>query len=168
MLVLLFSFLLQSGLTKKKKKWITFCGKKVLHLPVPTPFETKEFKTQIFQVYVESHRLSQNSAQGQPCLVSIYLFSLYSSLDRIYPGTKVSLASTHFFFLTFIFHDYIRGANVELVWKKEKSGLIPQFRSMDWALGWLIMNWDQLGDFNHELGVLVSNIIGSGIKIWAS
>lgn len=57
---------------------------------------------------------------------------------------------------------------MELEWKKEKSGLIPQFRSMDWALGWLIMNWDQLRDFNHELGVLVSNSIELGIKIWTS
>lgn len=166
MLVLLFSISVQSRLIKKKVN--NFLWEKVLHLPAPAPFETKEFKTQIFQVYIETHRLSQNSAQGQPCLLSIYMFSLYSSLDRIYPGTKVSLSSTHFFFLAFIFHDYIRDANVELEWKKEKSGLILQFRSMDWALGWLIMNWDQLRDFNHELGVLVSNSIGLGIKFWTS
>lgn len=95
-----FSFLFQcnQGGLKKKKKVNNFLWEKVLHLPAPTPFETKEFKTQIFQVYVETHHLSQNSAQGQPYLLSIYMFSLYSSLDRIYPGTKVSLSSTHFFF----------------------------------------------------------------------
>lgn len=166
MLVLLFSFLLQSGWQKKKKKWITFCGKSPPPSHLIPDFESKRVQNSDIPSLCRKPPFISKSRLKVSLALSPSTCSHFT-LPWIEFTQVQSQFGLHSFFLTFIFHDYIRGANVELVWKRKKwpnstiqiHGL--SFGMTDYELGptWGFQPWARSSSFH---------IIGSGIKIWAS